>query len=188
MAQPRFRRLTRQRKVILEELRRVASHPTAPGVFALVRRRLPNISLGTVYRNLELMARAGLIRKLEFAGAAARFDGNTQQHDHVRCISCGRVDDLPGPPLELPEGKYVDCLGYQILGYELELVGLCAECRRSGAAQAPEREADPGQPGRAGSGDTRAGGSEAGDSSPGDSPYPGDGRAPDPGIPGPSDE
>ncbi len=137
MTQPRFRRLTQQRKVILEELRKVSTHPTAAGLFALVRCRLPNISLGTVYRNLELLARSGVIRKLELAGSVARFDGNTQPHDHVHCIACGRVDDLPGPPLELPESKSDQCLGYQILGHWLELVGLCPECRRT-AASAPK--------------------------------------------------
>ncbi len=146
MAGSRFRRLTRQRKVILEELRKVSSHPTAAGVFALVRRRLPNISLGTVYRNLDLMARSGMIRKLEFSGTVARFDGNTEEHDHLRCLACGRVDDLPGPRLELPEGKLADCLGYQVLGHKLELVGLCPECRRRAASETAASGAEPWEP------------------------------------------
>ena len=69
-------RTTRQRQVILEELQKLQSHPTAAALYEIVRRRVPKISLGTVYRNLELLARTGLIRKLEFAGAEARFDGN----------------------------------------------------------------------------------------------------------------
>jgi len=137
MAHPEFRRLTRQRKVILEELRRVKSHPTAAGLFALVQRRLPNISLGTVYRNLELLARSGMIRKLQFAGSVARYDGNTRPHDHVRCVCCGRVDDLPGPAIELPAGSFDRPLGYQILGHELELVGLCPACQ---SAQDPSAQ------------------------------------------------
>lgn len=143
MAQPRFQRLTQQRRVILEELRKVSSHPTAAGVFALVRCRLPKISLGTVYRNLELLARSGVVRKLELAGSMARYDGNTQPHDHLRCIACGRVDDLPGPPLELPKGKFAECLGYQVLGHWLELVGLCPECRRIAAPGALPPEVRP---------------------------------------------
>src|SRR5574340_808335 len=89
-----FQRRTRQREVILEELQKVKSHPTAVGLHDLVRRRLPKISLGTVYRNLELLAKAGVIRKLETAGAEARFDGNAGQHHHIRCVGCGRVDDV----------------------------------------------------------------------------------------------
>ena len=80
-----FQRVTRQRRVILEELRKLTSHPTAPALYEVVRRRLPRISLGTVYRNLELLARAGFIQRLDLQGAEARFDGNPEHHYHVRC-------------------------------------------------------------------------------------------------------
>ena len=100
------RRKTRQRQVILEELQAVTSHPTAVELYQLVRRRLPRVSLGTVYRNLDLLARMGLIEKKEHSGGEARFDANTAQHDHLRCVRCGRVDDLPTPPLEsCPSGR-----------------------------------------------------------------------------------
>ena len=72
MVERRIQRNTRQRQVILEELRCLESHPTAAALHAIVRRRLPKISLGTVYRNLELLARKGMIQKLESAGAEAR--------------------------------------------------------------------------------------------------------------------
>ena len=71
-----FQRNTRQREVILEELRKLRSHPTAPVLYEIVRRRLPRISLGTVYRNLELLAKSGVVRKLELSDSEARFDGN----------------------------------------------------------------------------------------------------------------
>jgi Fur family ferric uptake transcriptional regulator len=61
-------RLTSQRQVILEELKKVTSHPTANEVYDMVRKRLPRIGLGTVYRNLDLLADKGIIRKLEFGG------------------------------------------------------------------------------------------------------------------------
>ena len=125
----RLQRNTRQRQVILEELQKLTSHPTAAALYVIVRRRLPNISLGTVYRNLDLLARTGLIQKLEFAGAEARFDGNVQHHDHVRCVQCGRVDDVSAPPLGLLGGADDDWGGYQILGHRLEVFGLCPQCR-----------------------------------------------------------
>ena len=124
-----FKRNTRQRQVILEELQRAASHPTAVGLFELVRRRLPKTSLGTVYRNLELLVRMGAVQKLEFEGEA-RFDGNVERHDHLRCVGCGRVDDLFGPPLDLSGGESDDLCGYEILGHRLEFFGLCPTCRR----------------------------------------------------------
>lgn len=124
-----FQRNTRQRQVILEELRKLTSHPTAVGIYEIVRRRLPKISLGTVYRNLELLARTGLVRKLEMGNAESRFDGNVAPHDHVRCVRCGRVDDVSGPPLDLLGGPANDLHGYQILGHRLEYLGICSQCR-----------------------------------------------------------
>jgi len=125
----RFQRNTRQREVILEELRKLSSHPTAAGLYEIVRRRLPRISLGTVYRNLELLAAMGTIQKLDLAGSQARFDGNVDRHHHVRCTGCGRVDDVPGAPLDLARAKDNDCSGYELLGYRLEFVGICPGCR-----------------------------------------------------------
>jgi Fur family transcriptional regulator, ferric uptake regulator len=122
-------RNTQQRRVILEELRKATSHPTAALLHEFVRRRLPKISLGTVYRNLELLARMGVVRKLEFAGAETRFDGNLQRHDHVRCVRCGRVDDFPAVPLDLSVAEANDWGDYQILGHRLEFFGVCPQCR-----------------------------------------------------------
>jgi len=67
-------RLTTQRQIILEELAKVTSHPTANEVYDMVRKRLPRIGLGTVYRNLELMADSGVILKIEVGGTQKRFD------------------------------------------------------------------------------------------------------------------
>ncbi len=122
-------RQTQQRVALLDELRRTKSHPTADELHQLVKRRLPRISLATVYRNLELLSRRGIIRKLDLAGAQRRFDADCTNHHHVRCIRCGRVDDVAG---ELPisvEQAFSDTHGYQITGYRLELVGVCPQCQ-----------------------------------------------------------
>ena len=88
-------RMTRQRNVILEELRKVDTHPSADEVYDMVRRRLPRISLGTVYRNLEILSQNGRIQKLEIGGTQKRFDGNPANHYHLRCIHCDRLADAP---------------------------------------------------------------------------------------------
>ncbi len=129
MSQPQFQRNTRQRKVILEELRKLTSHPTADALYEMVRRRLPRISLGTVYRNLDLLAGMGEIQKIDLGSSQARFDGNADSHNHVRCTNCGRVDDVPGEPLDLAPVAHNDCSGYELLGYRLEFVGICPRCR-----------------------------------------------------------
>ena len=124
-----IRRITKQRRVILEELKKTKSHPTADELYQMVRKRIPNISLGTVYRNLETLASCGLIKKLETAGSQKRFDANMDDHQHVRCICCGRVDDLYCDlinPLECVMKQNSD---YEIFDYNLEFIGLCPECR-----------------------------------------------------------
>ena len=83
-------RMTTQRQVILEELRKLKSHPTAGELCQIVRQRLPRISLGTVYRNLEILSRSGVVLKLDVAGLEMRFDGTVDNHYHVRCLDCGR--------------------------------------------------------------------------------------------------
>jgi Fur family ferric uptake transcriptional regulator len=124
----RFQRKTRQRQVILEELCRTAVHPTAGQLYEHVRRRLPRISLGTIYRNLDLLVRMGKIAALETSGSETRFDGNPLPHDHLRCTVCGRIDDLAGPPLDTSAAGR-DFGGYEILGHRLEFVGVCPGCR-----------------------------------------------------------
>lgn len=124
-------RMTKQRALILQELRSLKTHPTADEIHALVRKKMPHISLGTVYRNLDLLAAGNEILKLEYAGFQKRFDGCIKEHQHVRCTCCGKVGDVE-PPLEAPEGaaKKVCADGFNITGARLEFFGLCAECCR----------------------------------------------------------
>ena len=123
-------RMTRQRRVILDELRKVRSHPTADEVYARVRRRLPHVSLGTVYRNLEVLSTCGVIRKLVLAGRRKRFDGTPDEHCHVRCLCCGRVDDVPGGTSPAAAGRIQRTLGYEIVGCRVEFMGYCPACRQ----------------------------------------------------------
>jgi Fe2+ or Zn2+ uptake regulation protein len=129
-----LQRDTRQRRAVLEVLQSLTSHPTATELHRLVRRRLPRISLGTVYRNLEALTKAGRARKLESGHREARFDGNCSGHYHVRCLECGRVADVHGASAEVRPEQVARSTGYRILGHRLEFVGICPGCR--------ERESD----------------------------------------------
>ena len=124
------RRNTKQRRIVLEELKHRTSHPTATELHAIVRKRLPRISLGTVYRNLELLVREGWVRKLDHLSGPSRFDANLEQHVHIRCVCCGRVDDVPGPPVELSHAEANAPDGYEIFGYHVEMAGICNHCRK----------------------------------------------------------
>jgi len=125
-------RMTRQRMVILEELRRMNSHPTADEVYEVVRKRLPRISLGTVYRNLEILSGMGLIQKLEMDSAQKRFDGNPERHYHLRCMVCNRIVDVPGDVLRRIDYSPESCGDCRILDFHLHFLGVCDECQRKG--------------------------------------------------------
>lgn len=129
MSGAKLRRNTPQRKVVLEELCALKIHPSAAELYALVRRRLPRVSLGTVYRNLDVLLQDGMIRKLEFAGSETRFDGTVTEHDHVRCRECGRIEDVFDLGPDGPPAQPTTLAGFLIEGHRLEYFGLCPDCQ-----------------------------------------------------------
>jgi Fur family ferric uptake transcriptional regulator len=131
-------RLTSQRRVILDEIRNTSVHPTAAEVYERVRRRIPTISLGTVYRNLELLCEQGLIRCIR-GGDQRRYDADLTNHYHVRCTVCGRVDDLPASADGAPERFIADDFGYEILSCVVRYLGICPDCRKRRGAHAALR-------------------------------------------------
>ncbi len=123
-------RMTKQRRVILEELRRVNNHPAADEIYERVRKRLPRISLGTVYRNLDVLCEMGEIQRLNLSGPTKRYDGVPQKHYHIRCIDCDRVDDAPIAPLNTLENDLYETTVFEIIGHNLEFTGLCPQCSK----------------------------------------------------------
>jgi len=132
-------RMTRQRKIILEELRKVKYHPTADDIYRTVRRRLPRISLGTVYRNLDLLSRAGLIQRLEVGGTQKRFDGDLEAHCHRRCVGYGRVEDVWLGEVAAISRVIKEMTDYEVISHRIEFIGYCRDCRgrtrRTGTAR-----------------------------------------------------
>jgi Fe2+ or Zn2+ uptake regulation protein len=124
-------RRTRQRDIVLEVVRSTMDHPMAEWVFRQARRRLPGISLATVYRNLKELAAEGLIREVHVGGQTARFDGNTGFHYHIRCLGCGRVSDLPLSVDERLEREAGRATNYAIFGHAVEVHGLCPACQQN---------------------------------------------------------
>ncbi len=122
----RTRRMTPQRTAILAELRTAIDHPTAAELHRRLRQHLPRLSLGTVYRNLDVLAGQGHVTRLVSRDAQTRYDGMPATHDHVRCLGCGVIVDIPEVLLAdtptLPEGFVVDLR-------QLEFLGTCADCR-----------------------------------------------------------
>ncbi|MBO7217932.1 MAG: transcriptional repressor [Clostridia bacterium] len=85
---------SRQRNTVLRVLCSTTSHPTAAWIYEKVREEIPNISLGTVYRNLSELSEDGIIKKLSFGDASVHFDGDTSVHSHFYCEHCGDITDI----------------------------------------------------------------------------------------------
>ena len=123
-------RLTQRRMAILEVLRSTSVHPEASWVYEEVRKTLPHISLGTVYRNLAKLAEAGLVMELKGEQRASHWDGRTTPHGHVVCNRCGKIVDLEIAPLTGDlESKVAEISGFTILGHRLQFEGVCPECK-----------------------------------------------------------
>ena len=132
-------RMTHQREIILDELGKCKNHPTADSLYERVKKKLPRISLATVYRNLEILSEAGMIKKLEISGRQKRFDWDLNQHDHIYCVQCHRVDNIEldsDRKLTLPPEHD---RGYKISGCRIEFFGVCPSCQKKNASKNKKR-------------------------------------------------
>lgn len=131
-------RMTHQREVILEELSKFKGHPTADILYERIKKKLPRISLATVYRNLEILSEAGMIRKLEISGRQKRFDRELEQHSHICCVRCRRVDNIRLDQKQLLLAGSEESRGYIISGFRIEFFGICPECQKKIEQSEPE--------------------------------------------------
>jgi Fur family peroxide stress response transcriptional regulator len=124
-----IRRDTKQREAILNVLHGANSHPTADWVYDEVRKVIPNISKGTVYRNLKILREDGKISELNLSGTVSRYEGNQKNHYHFRCEKCGRVFDLDEPVNNELDEKISKRSGFKVSYHQLEFRGLCKDCQ-----------------------------------------------------------
>lgn len=122
-------RMTNQREMILRELRKSKSHLTADELYERVKKFMPRISLATVYRNLEILSELEMIRKLEISGRQKRFDSELEDHDHIYCVQCHRIENLDIGKKQV-DLAVVDMKGYAITGRRLEVTGVCPRCQK----------------------------------------------------------
>ncbi|WP_456410575.1 manganese-dependent transcriptional regulator PerR [Oceanithermus sp.] len=124
-----MKRLTRQRKAVLDVVQKARNHPDAAWIYQEVRKVVPSISLGTVYRTLEALVAEGQIIPLARAGEATRYDANPVPHHHLICERCGEIVDLE---VELPDVLEAARAAYPnltIRSAKIEFHGLCENCR-----------------------------------------------------------
>lgn len=136
-------RLTKQRREVYDVLLETRDHPCAVQVFNRVQKRMPTISLATVYNCLETLTQCGLVRQVNFDRGPSRFCPNTHRHGHFICTQCGQVHDVETPdPAKLARIWPVpdDCVVNQ---YEFTLRGLCRQCADDVAASIPSSAPTP---------------------------------------------
>jgi Fur family peroxide stress response transcriptional regulator len=123
-------RTSRQRDQIFEVLRKTRGHPTATSIYDRVRRQFPDLSLGTVYRNLGVLVKKGLVNRLDFGGTFDRFEARILPHHHFVCEQCGGVSDLDIPVDQELTKKLRAATGLDATRHEIRLYGICEKCRR----------------------------------------------------------
>ena len=122
-------RMTNQREMILRELKKSKGHLSADELYERVKKFMPRISLATVYRNLEILSDVGMIRKLEISGRQKRFDSELEDHDHIYCVECHRIENLEIDQREV-KVPVDQAKGYTITGRRLEVTGVCPRCQK----------------------------------------------------------
>lgn len=120
---------SRQRDAILEVLKGTKIHPTADWVYSEVKKVIPNISLGTVYRNLSRLSDENMIVKLMLGTSVEHFDGNPKPHYHVMCTECGAIDDIEAKPLQELDKWAAKLFDGEIHKHSVVFFGRCAECK-----------------------------------------------------------
>jgi len=112
----------------MEVLKGVRTHPSADWIYDEVRKKLPHISKGTVYRNLNVLEDEGVIIELNVDGMVGRYEVRQHNHYHFICEKCGRIYDLNEPVETELNMKYAKKTGFNILHHRLEFRGLCKDC------------------------------------------------------------
>ena len=124
-----FRR-SRQRERILELLRSTDAHPTANWIYGKLRKEFPNLSLGTIYRNIGILIQQGLINRIAFGSSFDHLDANMKPHYHFICQKCDSIIDLDVPPDQSLNAWPDMSLGFRVSRHEIEFYGLCPKCAK----------------------------------------------------------
>lgn len=121
---------SKQRQAILDYLASTTKHPTADTIYKAIREEFPNISLGTVYRNLALLSSTGDIIRISSGDGADRYDYTTTPHYHFMCEKCGKVYDLPMDTIYSINDLAQQFTSHKISGHQTFFYGICQDCNK----------------------------------------------------------
>ena len=121
---------SKQREIILDTLSKNAIHPTAEALLEFLKRDDSNVGMTTLYRNLNQLADAGLIKKIDGLEPSAHFDHNTFEHYHFICEKCKKVYDIPSSVAPDLVKNTTEATGFDITSHDIVFHGICSECKR----------------------------------------------------------
>jgi Fe2+ or Zn2+ uptake regulation protein len=122
-------RKSQQRERILEILKETKSHPTADWIYMRLKEEIPDLSLGTVYRNLKVLMEQGHIQKLPFGSTFDRFEAKIAPHYHLVCEKCGLVEDFEMPQYSSINSQAEKMSAFKISRHRIDFFGLCEKCQ-----------------------------------------------------------
>lgn len=122
-------RITPQRQAIVRFLISSHTHPTADKIYQALSPDFPNISVATIYNNLRVFKKIGIVKELTYGDASSRFDFNTHNHYHVICERCGKIVDFHYPQLDEIEQLAQHVTNFDVTHHRMEIYGLCEECK-----------------------------------------------------------
>lgn len=122
-------RSSKQKEVILSVLGSTRAHPTAQWIYEEARRLVPQLSLGTVYRNLKVLCELGEVDELRYGKYPSRYEIHANRHHHVRCVVCGRVDDVACDDVRQPLAEAARHCHYEMVGHHVQILGICPACQ-----------------------------------------------------------
>ncbi len=129
--------VTHQRQVIYDVLRAIEGHPSPEEVYARVKRRIPSISLATVYKNLHLFIEAGIFQQVSLHHGSMRMETNATRHHHLLCVRCKAIHDIDAEVLGLQEEPRQLPGGFMMQRMSVDVLGLCADCQADEPAAPP---------------------------------------------------
>jgi len=123
-------KVTPQRLAIYKMLSSTKSHPNAEMIFNELQPMYPTMSLATVYKTMEILKEIGLVQMLNASEDSFRYDADTSNHPHVRCMECGRIDDVDNIDSEEFVNQVSQGTKYQLTGQQFYFYGICPECQK----------------------------------------------------------
>ncbi|HUS05207.1 MAG TPA: transcriptional repressor [Bryobacteraceae bacterium] len=120
--------VTHQRQVIYDALMGMRDHPSPEAIYEKVRRQIPSISLGTIYKNIKTFVDSGLLREVSLHHGSARLETNLEPHHHLVCLRCKTIVDLDDDDVEPVRLKSDVPGGFRVQRYSVEVIGLCQDC------------------------------------------------------------